>query len=56
MERFVRLENIKHLRERLERVTDETQRLHHRKMLEEELQKQKNTGDEPASNHDQLKK
>jgi len=48
MKRFVRRENIRHLREMLERVTDETQRHQLQKLLDEELQKQKDAGDEPA--------
>jgi len=48
MERFVRRENIKHLREILERTTDETQRRRIQKMLDEELQTQKEAGDEPS--------
>jgi len=48
MERFVRRENIKHLREMLERTTDESQRHQLQKLLDEELQKQKDAGDEAA--------
>jgi hypothetical protein len=48
MERFVRRENIKHLREMLERTTDERQRRQLQKLLDEELQKQKDAGDEPT--------
>jgi len=48
VERFVRRENIKHLREMLERTTDETQRQRIEKLLDEELQKQKQADDEPS--------
>jgi len=48
MERFVRRENIKHLREMLERTTEKGQRRQLQKLLDEELQKQKDAGDEPA--------
>lgn len=48
MERFVRRENIKHLREMLERTTDETQRRSIQTLLNAELQKQKDAGEEPA--------
>ena len=47
MESFVRRENIKHLREMLERTTDEAERRRIQRMLDEELQKQKNAGDAP---------
>jgi hypothetical protein len=47
MERFVRRENIKHLREILERTADESERRRIQALLDEELQKQKNAGDEP---------
>jgi len=48
MEEFVRRENVKHLREMLERSTDEIQRRKLQKLLDEELQKQKNATDEPS--------
>jgi len=47
MERFVRRANIKHLREMLGRATDETQRHRLQELLDEELRKQKEAGDEP---------
>jgi hypothetical protein len=50
MDRFVRRENIKHLREMLERTTDEALRRQLQKLLDEELQKQKDAGDKPAVN------
>jgi hypothetical protein len=49
MERFVRRENIKHLREMLERTADEIERRRIQKLLDEELQKQTGIGDEPPA-------
>jgi hypothetical protein len=46
MDQFVRRENIKHLREMLERSTEVTQRRSIQKLLDEELQKQKDAGDD----------
>ena len=48
IEQFVRRENIKHLREMLERTTDETYRARIQKLLDEELQTQKDAEDEPS--------
>jgi len=48
IESFVRRENVKHLREMLERTTDEAQRRRLQKLLDEEFQKQKNATDEPS--------
>ena len=48
MERFVRRENIKHLRDMLERTTDENERRRIQRLLDEELQKQRDAGDEPS--------
>jgi len=46
MERFVRRENVKHLRELLERSTDEAQRRAIQRLLDEELKKQQEAGDD----------
>jgi hypothetical protein len=46
MERFVRGENVKHLREMLERNPDEIQRRRLQELLDEELKKQKDAGDD----------
>jgi hypothetical protein len=46
MERFVRRENLKHLQEMLEHTTDEAQRRRLQKLLDEELTKQTEAGDE----------
>jgi hypothetical protein len=46
MENFVRRENVKHLREMLERATDETQRRRIQRLLDEEQRKQKEASDE----------
>jgi hypothetical protein len=45
MERFIRRENVRHYRELLKRVTDETERRRILKLLEEEQQKQHDAGD-----------
>jgi hypothetical protein len=45
MERFVRRENVKHYRELLKTVKDETERQKLLKLLAEEQQKQKDAGD-----------
>ncbi len=45
MERFIRRENIRHYRDLLKRVTDETERKRILRMLEEEQQKQRDAGD-----------
>jgi len=45
MERFIRRRNIDHYRHLLETVTDEKEREHILKLLDEEQQKQKNAGD-----------
>lgn len=50
MERFIRRENIKHLREMLERATDEAQRRQVQKLPDEELQKSKDAGDDQTEN------
>jgi hypothetical protein len=44
----VRRENIKQPREMFERTTDETQRRSIQNLLNEELQKQKDAGEEPT--------
>ena len=46
MERFVRRENVKHYRELLKTVKDEAERQRILKLLAEELQKQKDAGDQ----------
>ena len=46
MERFVRRENVKHYRELLKTLKDETERQRILKLLAEELQKQKDAGDQ----------
>ena len=48
MERFVRRENVRHYRDLLTRVTDETERKRILKLLEQEQQKQRDVG-EPES-------
>jgi len=45
MERFIRRENVRHYRELLKRVTDETERRKILRLLEEERQKQYEAGD-----------
>jgi hypothetical protein len=45
MESFIRRRNIERYRRLLETVTDEYERQRIRKLLEEELQKQKNADD-----------
>jgi len=45
MERFIRRQNVEHYLRLLESVTDETERQHILKLLDEERQKQKNAGD-----------
>ena len=45
MERFVRRENIKHYRELLKTVKDEAERRKILKLLADEVQKQKDAGD-----------
>jgi len=49
MEHFVRRENIKHLREMLERTVDETERRRIQRLLDEELRKLKDAGDESST-------
>jgi hypothetical protein len=49
MERFVIRENIRHLREMLERTADESERRRLQQLLDEQLQKQKSLGDEPPA-------
>ena len=48
MDRFIRRENIKHYRELLKTVKDETERQRILKLLAEEEQKQKAAGDKIA--------
>jgi hypothetical protein len=45
MERFVRRENVKHYQELLKTVKDEAERQKILKLLAEEVQKQKDSGD-----------
>jgi hypothetical protein len=45
MDRFIRRQNVEHYRHLLETVTDEKERECILKLLEEELQKQKDAGD-----------
>jgi hypothetical protein len=45
MERFVRRENVRHYRDLLKKVTDETERRRIVKLLEEEQHKQRDAGD-----------
>ncbi len=46
MDQFVRRRNVEHFRQLLETVTDEDERRHILKLLEEEQRKQKDAGDE----------
>jgi len=46
MERFVRRHNVEHYRRLLETTTDEKERQRIFKLLEEELQKQKDAGED----------
>lgn len=46
MDRFIRRENVKHYRELLERAATEAERERIRKLLAEEIRKQKDAGDE----------
>lgn len=46
MDRFIRRENVKHYRELLKTVTDETERQKILKLLAEEEKKQKDAGDQ----------
>jgi hypothetical protein len=45
MDRFIRRENVKHYRELLKTVKEETERQRILKLLADEQQKQKNAGD-----------
>ena len=45
MDRFIRRENVKHLRERLKTEKNEAERQRLLKMLAEEQQKQRDAGD-----------
>ena len=51
MDRFIRRENVKHYRELLKTVKDETERQRILKLLAEEQQKQKTAGD-PSNDND----
>jgi hypothetical protein len=45
MDRFIRRENVKHFRELLKTAKTEAERERIQKLLDEELQKQKDAGD-----------
>ncbi len=47
MERFIRSENIRRYRDLLKRTTDEAERRRVLKLLDEELQKHREAGDNP---------
>jgi hypothetical protein len=52
MDRFIRRENVKHYRELLKTVKDETERQRLLKLLAEERQKQKDAGDQIDENNE----